>query len=431
MRIAEEASVDKRTLRPIRQIDAKQSAALTSQRVTQPNLTGTTKGATMKNLTSLLLIVPLLSILAVQTVRGQTEDEFRQEFQQYAETHGVDAAREYALNRFAQMTTDAALQEAAWSLIERGFGISPCLTIRQQVCDQEFEAKMLEVTAITAAAGAACAVVVGTSPATFAFCIAAVAFQHYLRLQSASRTHRACYLRARADCLPPPRCISGPVVEEKAIDINQAKDIGPLLPDCNVEDPDPCLCPLTPIMIDVAGDGFKLTTAANGVMFNMTGRTPEQLGWTQANSDDALLALDLNANGLIDDGAELFGNFSAQLPSADGTERNGFEALAVYDGNNDGQIDRKDGVYSELRLWQDRNHNGISEPEELHPLKQLGLRLLDLKYRRSKRVDEHGNEFRYRAKVKDTRGAQLGRWAWDVFLVSSRGRGTEGSLVWE
>ena len=42
---------------------------------------------------------------------------------------------------------------------------------------------------------------------------------------------------------------------------------------------------------------------------------------------------------------------------------------------------------------------------------------LDLDYKKSKRTDQSGNAFRYRAKVKDTNDAQLGRWAWDVFLV--------------
>jgi hypothetical protein len=32
-------------------------------------------------------------------------------------------------------------------------------------------------------------------------------------------------------------------------------------------------------------------------------------------------------------------------------------------------------------------------------------------------LDEHGNQFRYRAKVKDQHGAQVSRWAWDVFLI--------------
>ncbi len=185
-------------------------------------------------------------------------------------------------------------------------------------------------------------------------------------------------------------------------------------------------------MVDVDGDGFDLTGIPGGARFNITGAGPEPLGWTRADSDDAFLALDVNGNGLIDNGTELFGNFTAQPEPAAGDERNGFRALAIFDSNADGQIDSSDSVYSVLRLWQDRNHNGVSDPEELQPLDKLGVKTLFLNYVRSKRVDKFGNEFRYRARVHDFGDRQLGRWAWDVFLVSSRpGLPRTGGPEWQ
>ena len=177
----------------------------------------------------------------------------------------------------------------------------------------------------------------------------------------------------------------------------------------------------TPVLIDTLGNGFRLTTAKDGVVFNVLPDMPVKLAWTAPDTDDAWLVLDRNGNGQVDSGQELFGNATPQAQPPVGLDKNGFLALVEYDssangGNGDGVIDQSDAIFSQLLLWQDKNHNGISEPSELHGLLELGIASMECNYKESKRTDEFGNKFRYRAKVKDVRGAQVGRWAWDVFL---------------
>jgi len=181
----------------------------------------------------------------------------------------------------------------------------------------------------------------------------------------------------------------------------------------------------SPILIDVSGDGFQLTNAQNGVTFDIRGTgMPLKISWTASGSKNAFLVLDRNGNGVIDNGKEMFGNFTAQPLSP---HPNGFLALAEFDkpehgGNGDGVIDSNDAIFSSLRLWVDANHDGVSQPGELFKPSDLGVSSISLNYKEARRTDQYGNMFRFRARVNMMPGQQAdssaGPMAYDVFLFS-------------
>lgn len=190
-------------------------------------------------------------------------------------------------------------------------------------------------------------------------------------------------------------------------------------------DTDSCSCQVvSPILIDTDDSGFQLTSAEDGVKFDLLADGQKiSTAWTAAGSKNAFLALDRNHNGIIDDGSELFGTATAQPKS---NHPNGFLALAEFDkpengGNGNGIIDPGDAIFSKLVLWIDSNHDGISQPGELHSLQELGISSISLDYTKSLREDQYGNIFRYRAEVnplEKNNDSSAGRWAYDVFFAT-------------
>lgn len=200
---------------------------------------------------------------------------------------------------------------------------------------------------------------------------------------------------------------------------------------CPLPEPEPCYegayevcdaggweCVGSPIVLDPYGSGFHFTEVAEGVQFRLLPNGDlHQMSWPEAKFRNGWLALDRNGNGTIDDFTELFGSNTPQPPS---NTPNGYLALAVFDdpnngGNGNGAIDPGDSVYPNLRVWIDDNHNGISEPEELHTLQELGIFEISLQYTYSRRVDENGNVFRYKAQVEDESGKKHDK-CYDVFV---------------
>jgi hypothetical protein len=118
-------------------------------------------------------------------------------------------------------------------------------------------------------------------------------------------------------------------------------------------------CPMSPLVLDLNGDGVQTTDLFAPVSFDLNGDgISEVVAWTCGWTEEGFLWLDLNRNGTVDGGRELFSQ-GTLLPSGE-TAANGFEALSVYDslsygGNADRVISEDDMIWNHLRLWVDRN----------------------------------------------------------------------------
>ena len=134
---------------------------------------------------------------------------------------------------------------------------------------------------------------------------------------------------------------------------------------------------ISPIVLDLDGLGIQTTSLANGVTFDYAGAgNPIKTAWVTSNC--GFLVRDLNGNGQIDNGAELFGNFTVlkngQLAA------NGFDALAELDLNGDGVISGSDADAAGILIWNDVNVNGKVDSGELLTLTKAGVLSIQTQY---------------------------------------------------
>lgn len=140
-----------------------------------------------------------------------------------------------------------------------------------------------------------------------------------------------------------------------------------------------------PLALDLDGDGIETLGTMSGVKFDFEGLGVKvTTGWV--SPDDGMLALDVNNNGTIDNGSELFGVYTRLQDGS--LAKDGFDALGSVDSNRDAIFDAQDLDFSKALVWRDLNSDGISQPNELKSLLESGVLAVNLK---SSSISEDSN----------------------------------------
>lgn len=164
--------------------------------------------------------------------------------------------------------------------------------------------------------------------------------------------------------------------------------------------------PGCPLIIDLDGDGIHTVGLEKGIYFDHDNSGfAESTSWIDGK--DGFLVRDLNKNGIIDGGNELFGNNSYSANS-EGFE-NGFEALKSVDENKDGVIDSKDSTFNNLLIWKDINMNGKTDEGELSSLESNSISSISTEYEEEyyPRPDRSGTTLKQNGKYEDTDGKEM------------------------
>lgn len=158
---------------------------------------------------------------------------------------------------------------------------------------------------------------------------------------------------------------------------------------------------------------IEFTSAKEGVKFDLQDYGPnllQKVAWTTSDSKIGWLIRGQTVTNV----KQLFGDGNEQAPpDIIGEPANGYRALKLFDIDKDGEITPNDPIWSELNVWFDKNHNGISEQDEVVSLTAAGVSSINLKHNSVGKKDKFGNEFRFRSKVQLLDGSSV--FSYDVF----------------
>jgi hypothetical protein len=144
----------------------------------------------------------------------------------------------------------------------------------------------------------------------------------------------------------------------------------------------------SPIVLDLNGDGVQTISYSAGVKFDLRAQGQAiQTGWV--SSGDGLLVMDRNHDGIINNGAELFGSATTLANGTKATD--GYQALRELDTDHDGVIDKNDAAFNDLGVWIDANSDGVSTPSEIHSLASLNITQISAQATAGTGIDAAGN----------------------------------------
>jgi len=152
----------------------------------------------------------------------------------------------------------------------------------------------------------------------------------------------------------------------------------------------------SPLVLDLGALGIELTdmNSDSAVYWDLDqDGFAEKTGWV--GSQDGLLTLDRNGDGVVTDHSELFGTKTTD----------GFVILRDLDTNHDNMINQSDTEFDDLRVWVDANNDALSQADELYSLSDLGIKSINLDFTQTN-YEISGNIIRSESTFTLANGAQ-------------------------